>query len=164
MLLISGSGYLLLADSLSFALSQLRLPSFRISDSFDLPLLLPYLISVIQFSMCREFTLRPAFFLLLGILRGCRSPSRSNKCLHLFEDAKHPMVGSSGLEPPTSRLSGVRSNRLSYEPILSRADGRFLLPPCISFNCFSAAIGFFHAFPAFLSRQNRRNLQRSFFS
>ena len=26
------------------------------------------------------------------------------------------MVGSSGLEPPTSRLSGVRSNRLSYEP------------------------------------------------
>ena len=27
------------------------------------------------------------------------------------------MVGSSGLEPPTSRLSGARSNRLSYEPI-----------------------------------------------
>ncbi len=29
------------------------------------------------------------------------------------------MVGSSGLEPPTSRLSGVRSNHLSYEPILT---------------------------------------------
>ena len=28
------------------------------------------------------------------------------------------MVGSSGLEPPTSRLSGVRSNLLSYEPRL----------------------------------------------
>ena len=27
------------------------------------------------------------------------------------------LVGSSGLEPPTSRLSGVRSNRLSYKPI-----------------------------------------------
>ena len=26
-------------------------------------------------------------------------------------------VGLSGLEPPTSRLSGVRSNRLSYKPI-----------------------------------------------
>ena len=26
------------------------------------------------------------------------------------------LVGSSGLEPPTSRLSGVRSNLLSYEP------------------------------------------------
>ena len=28
------------------------------------------------------------------------------------------VVGLSGLEPPTSRLSGVRSNRLSYKPIL----------------------------------------------
>jgi hypothetical protein len=28
-----------------------------------------------------------------------------------------PVVGLSGLEPPTSRLSGVRSNRLSYKPI-----------------------------------------------
>ena len=27
------------------------------------------------------------------------------------------LVGSSGLEPPTSRLSGVRSNLLSYEPL-----------------------------------------------
>ena len=27
-------------------------------------------------------------------------------------------MGSSGLEPPTSRLSGVRSNHLSYEPLL----------------------------------------------
>ena len=26
------------------------------------------------------------------------------------------VVGTSGLEPPTSRLSGVRSNHLSYEP------------------------------------------------
>ena len=28
-------------------------------------------------------------------------------------------MGLSGLEPPTSRLSGVRSNRLSYKPIES---------------------------------------------
>ena len=27
-------------------------------------------------------------------------------------------MGSSGLEPPTSRLSGVRSNHLSYAPIM----------------------------------------------
>ena len=27
------------------------------------------------------------------------------------------LVGSSGLEPPTSRLSGARSNHLSYEPL-----------------------------------------------
>ena len=31
--------------------------------------------------------------------------------------SNQPLVGSSGLEPPTSRLSGVRSNHLSYEPI-----------------------------------------------
>ena len=30
------------------------------------------------------------------------------------------MVGRGGLEPPTSRLSGVRSNHLSYRPILAR--------------------------------------------
>ncbi len=28
------------------------------------------------------------------------------------------IMGLSGLEPPTSRLSGVRSNRLSYKPAL----------------------------------------------
>ena len=30
-----------------------------------------------------------------------------------------PLVGLSGLEPPTSRLSGVRSNRLSYKPLFT---------------------------------------------
>ena len=35
-------------------------------------------------------------------------------------DFSRPM-GLSGLEPPTSRLSGVRSNRLSYKPIILAA-------------------------------------------
>ena len=35
--------------------------------------------------------------------------------------AGFPLVGLSGLEPPTSRLSGVRSNLLSYKPIFSVA-------------------------------------------
>ena len=36
--------------------------------------------------------------------------------LYLFYLFKR--LGLSGLEPPTSRLSGVRSNRLSYKPLL----------------------------------------------
>ena len=41
----------------------------------------------------------------------------------LLLSAKTCLVGLSGLEPLTSRLSGVRSNQLSYKPILY--DGRF---------------------------------------
>ena len=35
------------------------------------------------------------------------------------------VMGTSGLEPPTSRLSGVRSNHLSYAPILNLPLGKF---------------------------------------
>ena len=43
------------------------------------------------------------------------------------------MVGLSGLEPPTSRLSGVRSNRLSYKPILPfGSDQTHIFNLCIS--------------------------------
>ena len=38
------------------------------------------------------------------------------------------LVGLSGLEPPTSRLSGVRSNRLSYRPIGSMLDSYLSFP------------------------------------
>ena len=38
------------------------------------------------------------------------------------------VVGSSGLEPPTSRLSGVRSNHLSYEPMFARTPVSCLRP------------------------------------
>ncbi len=49
-------------------------------------------------------------------------PTFSFQCLFLREllamQFSRCLVGSSGLEPPTSRLSGVRSNQLSYEPML----------------------------------------------
>ena len=46
-------------------------------------------------------------------------------------------MGSSGFEPPTSRLSGVRSNQLSYEPIPGgdervRTDGLLLARQALS--------------------------------
>ena len=34
-----------------------------------------------------------------------------------YSNGLYTLMGLSGLEPPTSRLSGVRSNRLSYKPI-----------------------------------------------
>ena len=41
------------------------------------------------------------------------------------------MVGLAGLEPATSRLSGVRSNRLSYKPTMVEVEG--LEPPTFGF-------------------------------
>ena len=47
-------------------------------------------------------------------------------------------MGLSGLEPPTSRLSGVRSNQLSYKP---KAPGIHLSSHTVSSIVFSAAYG-----------------------
>ena len=48
-------------------------------------------------------------------------------------------VGLSGLEPPTSRLSGVRSNRLSYKPSLFYKFGSHLLSHTVTSAVPSAA-------------------------
>ena len=45
------------------------------------------------------------------------------------------VVGSSGLEPPTSRLSGVCSNQLSYEPVMVEVSGFEPLTPCLQGRC-----------------------------
>ena len=46
--------------------------------------------------------------------------------MSLFSFQGTKMVGLSGLEPPTSRLSGGRSNLLCYRPMFSQSGrGRF---------------------------------------
>ena len=54
---------------------------------------------------------------------------------------KTKLVGSSGLEPPTSRLSGVRSNHLSYEPVSWSFDFLPSSLPCLQLllSCFCVA-------------------------
>ena len=45
------------------------------------------------------------------------------------------LVGSNGLGPSTSRLSGVCSNQLSYEPILVEVIGFEPMTPCLQGRC-----------------------------
>ena len=57
------------------------------------------------------------------------------------------MVGSSGLEPPTSRLSGVRSNHLSYEPLFGgderdRTDDPLLARQVLSQLSYTPILGY----------------------
>ena len=44
-------------------------------------------------------------------------PTELHPHLDFYSIQRLSPMGLSGLEPPTSRLSGVRSNRLSYKPI-----------------------------------------------
>ena len=45
------------------------------------------------------------------------------------------LVGPSGLEPPTSRLSVVRSSQLSYGPVLVEIIGLEPMTPCLQSRC-----------------------------
>ena len=74
------------------------------------PLLcLSCVLSLIRFSMNIGFQPITVFTAFLHRLYSYTS-SRLYPC-------KTYQMGSSGLEPPTSRLSGARSNLLSYEPV-----------------------------------------------
>ena len=65
-------------------------------------------------SVKRALALRPTLFTSLNTnMRSILFYAHSYSILCRF----NLLVGLSGLEPPTSRLSGVRSNRLSYKPI-----------------------------------------------
>ena len=64
---------------------------------------------------CRSFVSFALIFRRLCVSRD-RRVHMVRKGYENIQDTKN-LVGLSGLEPPTSRLSGVRSNRLSYRPI-----------------------------------------------
>ena len=61
----------------------------------------PTIFSIVVFLICITFVFASLFNFQAAILR----------------PLSDRLVGTSGLEPPTSRLSGVRSNHLSYAPI-----------------------------------------------
>ena len=69
-------------------------------------------------------------------------------------------MGSSGLEPPTSRLSGARSNRLSYEPILF--SGNHLLSQAVSHQVSSAACVLTNVFEMGTGVSHKRIITRDF--
>ena len=86
------------------------------------------------YSVFNDHRPSPVFFFTLAGLVGSSDRSTLQRtasyalvfCVILFTYSPTPfrmLVGSSGLEPPTSRLSGARSNQLSYEPSFAPRSG-----------------------------------------
>ena len=98
---------LFMGFTLLYLIRSFRCSIFKVRfyDDSRLPVLLPF--GLLQFA-CSH----PSGQVLLRlsvVLVGCLLYNRR-------------LVGTSGFEPPTSRLSGVRSNHLSYAPISSGGD------------------------------------------
>ena len=65
----------------------------------------------------------PHFYLRFSVACLSYSPGMMNTTIFVFVQfsryiRRYTMVGPSGLEPPTSRLSVVRSSQLSYGPVV----------------------------------------------
>ena len=86
-----------------------------------------FVLRVVNFIETRRATQRCSFCVptMLNLL-GSKFEQDEECCAALYTSTRKQqrqsivqiLVGSSGLEPPTSRLSGVRSNHLSYAPIM----------------------------------------------
>ena len=100
---------------------------------------------IIQFSKCTSFACFVAIILFLHslprlyklqtftglLLASLASASCKPQRFFSLPSFEKSLVGLSGLEPPTSRLSGVRSNRLSYKPFSDSQLFRFPLIPTV---------------------------------
>ncbi len=53
------------------------------------------------------------------------TPALQRQCSSQLSYSPKTLVGLGGLEPPTSRLSGVRSNHLSYKPLFGHSHRQF---------------------------------------
>ena len=86
-------------------------PCFRISFCFSaIVVILPF---IFEFQKLMSNYILLAFLLLYSVFKVLLILSYFSQSIQIIR-----LVGLSGLEPPTSRLSGVRSNRLSYKPRL----------------------------------------------
>ena len=75
----------------------------------------------IAFAFCHPVS---SIFSFQGTMVGLRlQESHSQKSLMFASLTQAILVGLRGLEPPTLRLSGVRSNHLSYKPIVTLGVG-----------------------------------------
>ena len=71
-------------------------------------------LSQLSYSPLR-LTSSPAALLLIARLAGHESPAQASRAVKV--NATLHVVGLGGFEPPTSPLSGVRSDQLSYRPV-----------------------------------------------
>ena len=65
------------------------------------------------------------FIKLYSTMNSLHNPVKINEFLANQKIRFSYLLGLSGLEPPTSRLSGARSNHLSYEPVFPWLTLRF---------------------------------------
>ena len=95
---------------------------------------LRYLASLPLFSISVALFLLSSSSSLYSVFKVRSLPLPEDLSIHRFPSecsdlSQLSLVGSSGLEPPTSRLSGARSNHLSYEPIFVSRTGLFVRFP-----------------------------------
>ena len=101
-------------------------PSWAIPPNMYLLLYLFYL-ALLRICVIKAFMARYKTYIIRRILAhfitniktAVINPPRLNAVTLILSRKGSGKVGPSGLEPPTSRLSGVRSNQLSYGPVVS---------------------------------------------